>query len=82
MAKAKRALAFSAHRQGYGIDQLYSPTTVGELKRMLEDFDDDTLVVLSHDNDYAFGNIDLDDYAEWVYTTDEDGDEDWVKEEY
>ena len=82
MAKTKRALAFSAHRQGYGIDQLCSPTTVGELKRMLEDFDDDTLVVLSHDNDYTFGNIDLDDYAEWVQTTDEDGDEDWEKEEY
>lgn len=82
MANTKRALAFSAHRQGYGIDQLYRPTTVGELKRMLDDFDDDTLVVLSHDHDYTFGNIDLDDYAEWVQTTDEDGDEDWEKEEY
>ncbi len=52
-----RALVFEALREGYGIDQIYKPMTVGKLKEFLEDFDDDTLFILSHDNGYTYGSI-------------------------
>lgn len=54
----RKALVFEAPREGYGIDQIRNPMTVGELREFLEDFDDDTLFVLSHDNRYTFGSID------------------------
>ena len=56
---AKRALVFEAAREGYGIEQIRKPMTVGELKAFREDFDDDTLFVLSHDNGYTYGSIDV-----------------------
>lgn len=59
----KKALVFEARREGYGIDQLNSPMTVGELRRLLEDYDDDTLFVLSHDRGYTYGSIE-----EWNMT--------------
>jgi len=54
----KKALVFEAPREGYGIDQIDSPMTVGELIDFLSDFDPDTLFVLSHDNGYTYGSID------------------------
>lgn len=57
----KKAIVFEAKREGYGIDQIRRPMTVGELKRVLEYYDDDTLFVLSHDNRYTFGSIEADD---------------------
>ena len=53
----KMALVFNAKREGYGIDQIEHPVTVGELKAMLEGLDDDMLFVLSHDNGYTYGSI-------------------------
>lgn len=55
--QGKRALVFEAPRTGYGIDQVYDPITVGELKEYLENFKDDTLFILSHDNGYTYGSI-------------------------
>jgi hypothetical protein len=47
----RKAICFEAYREGYGIDQIADRAmTVGELMEILRDFDDDTLVVLSHDN--------------------------------
>ena len=71
---AKRALVFEAAREGYGIEQIRRPMTVGELKAFLEDFDDDTLIVLSHDNGYTYGSIDV-----WrdVTTFEEQKDGEW-----
>lgn len=54
----KRALVFEAERTGYSIDQVSRPMTVGELKEFLEDFNDDTLFILSHDGGYTYGSID------------------------
>lgn len=54
----KRALVFEAPREGYGIDQIDRPMTVGELIDFLSDFDPDTLFVLSHDNGYTYGSVD------------------------
>lgn len=53
----KKALVFEVSRDGYSIDQLYNVVTVGELKRMLEDMDDDMLFILSHDGGYTYGSI-------------------------
>lgn len=53
----KRAIVFEAHRDGYGIDQLRDVMTVGQLKRMLEDWDDDMIIVCSHDNGYTYGSL-------------------------
>lgn len=52
-----KALVFEAVREGYGIDQIRKPITVGELRAFFEDFDDDTLFILSHDNGYTYGSI-------------------------
>lgn len=66
-----KALVFEAPREGYGIDQIRRPMTVGELKEFLDDFDDDVLFILSHDNGYTYGSIDA-RTGEWEEV-------DWVK---
>ena len=54
----RKALVFDASRDGYGIDQIADKAmTVGELIEILEDFDDDRLIVLSHDRGYTYGSI-------------------------
>ena len=70
----RRALVFEAAREGYGIEQLSHPMTVGELKAFLEDFDDDTLFILSHDNGYTYGSIDA---RTQVTTFEEDENGEW-----
>lgn len=65
-----KALVFEAARTGYGIDQITSPMTVGELKRLLDDWDDDTLFILSHDRGYTYGSIDEADVSLYEDTTD------------
>lgn len=71
----KKALVFEADRTGYSIDQIDCPMTVGELWRILEDYDDDTLIILSHDNRYTFGTLRSYRMSEW--SEDEDGE--WVE---
>lgn len=53
----KQALVFQSRREGYGIDQLENPMTVGELRRMLEELDDDIIIVVGHDNEYTYGTL-------------------------
>jgi len=50
-------LFIEGRRDGYGIDQIYRTMTVGELKRFLEDYDDDTKIYLRNDNGYTYGSI-------------------------
>lgn len=68
----RTALVFEASRDGYGIDQIADRAmTVGELRELLEHYEDDTLFVLSHDSGYTFGSI-----CEWdaeIWEEDEDG---------
>lgn len=52
-----KAIVFEARREGYGIDQIDRPMTVGELREMLEGVDDDTIFVLSHDGGYTYGSL-------------------------
>lgn len=74
----RNAVVFEAERKGYGIDQIAdSAMTVGELIAVLEDYDEDALVVLSHDNGYTYGSL-----STWLMaeaTEDEDGDWDEPK---
>lgn len=47
-----------AKRDAYGVDDIIHKTfTVGDLIGALEDFDEDTKVILSHDNGYTYGAI-------------------------
>ena len=51
-----KRLMINAMRESYGKDDIRT-MTVGELKAFLEDYDDDALVVLSHDSGYTYGGI-------------------------
>ena len=53
----RSAVVFEAVREGYSIEQLDRPMTVGELKALLEYYDDEALFILSHDNGYTYGSI-------------------------
>lgn len=54
----KKALVFDAPRTGYSIDQVVNAAmTVGDLRAMLEDMEDDTLIICSHDNGYTYGSL-------------------------
>ena len=53
----KTALVFEASRSGYGIDQIKNAVTVGELRELLADLEDDTMIILSHDNGYTYGSL-------------------------
>ena len=73
----RNAIVFEASRDGYGIDQIANRAmTVGELISLLEDYDEDTLVVMSHDNGYTYGSIRFTSEA----VEDEDGE--WEMQEW
>lgn len=73
----RNAVVFEANRDGYGIDQIADRAmTARELISMLEDYDEDTLVVMSHDNGYTYGSISF--RAEAI----EDEDGDWELQEW
>lgn len=38
--------------------------TVGDLRRFLEDYDDDTKIIFSHDGGYTFGSLTENDISE------------------
>lgn len=53
----KQAIVFQTSRDGYGIDQLTNILTVGQLREMLADLDDDMMVICSHDSGYTYGSL-------------------------
>ena len=64
-------LMIEGRREAYGAgDLLHKTMTVGELIAYLEQFDDDTKVVLNNDNGYTFGSIDYESFEE---TEEEEG---------
>lgn len=55
-----RALVFETARTDYGIDQVVENRqvmTVFDLKRILEDYDDDDVIICSHDRGYTYGTL-------------------------
>lgn len=75
----KKAVVFEASRTGYTLDQVSRPMTVGELKEYLDNYDDDTLFFLSHDNGYTYGSISTWEAYDAHYDEDE---EEWEIERY
>lgn len=79
----KKALVVEAPRAAYSIDQIERPMTLGELAGLLEEmlssgeFEEDDLFILSHDNGYTYGSIDLRNTYE-THVENEDGE--WIKE--
>ena len=67
-----KALVFEVSREAYGIEQVNRTMTVGELVALLQEYDEDRLVILSHDNGYTFGGIREAD----MYDVDLEGEED------
>lgn len=57
-------ITFEAIREGYSKSQVGNPLTVGELKAFLEDYTDETLIFLSHDNGYTYGTLRLNEVEE------------------
>ena len=57
---SKPVIIIEAKREGYNIEQAENEReaiTVGELMRLLEDFDEDTKVYISNDNGYTYGSV-------------------------
>ena len=69
---AKKALLLEANRTGYSIDQIGRTMSVGELIALLEDYDEDTLVYVSNDNGYTFGEVTEYDFREAEQDEEED----------
>lgn len=54
-------IIINARRSGYSTKQCGHTLTVGELKELLENYDEETPIFLSHDNGYTYGSIREDD---------------------
>ena len=57
---SKQVIIIEAKREGYTIEQAENEReaiTVGELMRLLEDFDEDAKVYISNDNGYTYGSV-------------------------
>lgn len=50
-------LIITARRNGYSTRQCGRTLTVGELKELLENYDEETPIFLSHDNGYTYGSV-------------------------
>ena len=59
-------------RTGYSPSQVQRTIAVGELRGILDRFEDDAKIYLSFDNRYTYGGITLGDFSEEYV---EDGDE-------
>jgi len=66
----KNYLVMATIRKAYSPDQIKRSLTVGELKELLEGFDDDLIVVTSHDDEYTFGGVSESDFEEKSYDED------------
>lgn len=57
-------ITFEVEREGYTRGQVGAPITVGELREFLEQYEDDTLIFLSHDRGYTYGTLRLSEVEE------------------
>lgn len=53
----KGFLTIGVQNSGYSVEQVKRTMTVGELKSLLEDFDDDLPIFTKFDNGYSFGGL-------------------------
>lgn len=71
----KSAIIVEVSREGYGLDQIRGPYTVKELIEQLEQYDEDSLVFVSHDSGYTYGSINFNMADYW----EENEDGEWEK---
>ena len=57
-------LYINANRTGYAPDQINDTMTVADLIAALEEFPEDALIYLKHDNGYTYGGITWRDFEE------------------
>lgn len=59
MKENRTAIIFEASREAYSIESAAErdAMTVGELIRILKDYDEDDLIIMSHDRGYTYGSI-------------------------
>ena len=75
----RRAVVFESPRDGYTIDQVANGAmTVGELREILDDYDDETLVILSHNLGYTYGSINQQEYLDLSETEDGWDEDEWT----
>jgi len=55
--KSNKRLVFCTERDCYGVEDIHKTMTVGELRKYLEQFDDDTQLYVSHDKGYTYGAV-------------------------
>lgn len=70
-------LTIDGRREGYSPDQIRSTMTVGELMEYLDQYDEDTLVMINNDNGYTYGSIDYNSFREEGEEDEEDEEDDW-----
>ena len=71
-------IVIDAKRQAYDVEGVVGTSiTAGELIEILEDFDENTPVILSHDGGYTFGGI----KRSFIHGEDSDDEEDIFEEE-
>lgn len=72
----KEVLIIEANREGYSIEQAENERTaitVGELMRLLEDFDEDTKIYISNDRGYTYGSVtEYRIHEDWIESEEED----------
>lgn len=69
----KSIVIIDARRTAYSKKDVINHTcTVRELIEQLEQFDDDSPVILSHDNGYTYGEITYQDFDEQYLSENED----------
>ena len=59
-----QVLTIDGRRDGYSPEQITNTMTVGELINFLQDFDEDTPVMINNDNGYTYGAITYDSFRD------------------
>lgn len=72
--KPEQRVIISTRKDGYSPRQIRKTMNVGELKALLEEFNDDSPIYLSFDNGYTYGGLSRHDIEEDYIPTDEDED--------
>ncbi len=73
--KPEQRVIINANREGYTPVQVRGTMTVGELKKLLEEYEEDSPVILSFDNGYTYGGISRLNVNEEYIPADEDEDD-------
>lgn len=60
----KARVIIQTERQCYSPEQVNGTMTVGELKKLLEEYEEDSPIYLSFDNGYTYGGLNHDDFEE------------------